>query len=541
MLQIKNMNIFIKKILYTTASIIFVFLFNANLASASNVYGSAWSEGVGWISFNSCSSPASCNSSSNPSHGVTLDMGTDRVSGTAWNNNIGLISFNPNDWGKCPPNASGCNLASFENNWGSGGWARAVSVVNGASDKENTGGWDGWISLGNNNFYNANIDKNTNINISSPGFSSGNFFTIDSGSNGYWWGSDVVGWIDLNPAGGQPYDANNGGVFVTDLEQDIVLEGNPYVLAGNTTSLTWTAKNTFKPISCERSSNPSVGPTWDQSMYSVSTTTETITDIEVPHDNNTPNTQTEFAIECTDGSVTQRAVWNIIATEFHPELSFPYSCTVKTANPTLYILHTEDAQNPSCNVYADKPTSNRFVGNTNTTSIVDTNFSGVNTNYTMQCTNGITNQAQYSTPNPTLVETCVPFFNVTGNTRCGTTSTNQKYGAVFQKIGLDYVATLELTATPLFGFNTEPIDITSSDSNIVFSPNNFSLNGGSEYNTSTATYTISESDYLSATNNGVDPITVAVALNPSSKASLTLNFCPVDTSVNQVKPIYKPF
>lgn len=532
------MNTFSKKILYYIVStMFFVFLFSANVASASNVYGSAWSEGIGWISFNSCTSPGVCPASSNPSHGVTLDLPTSHVSGTAWNSNIGLISFNSTDWGKCPPNKSGCNLSNFQNKWEKDGWARAISVVNGSFDKANSGGWDGWISLGHNSFYNADIDKNTSVNMSSSGFPSGGVFSIKNGSNGYWWGGDVIGWINLNPSGSSPYDVTKGGVFVTNLDQDLILEGPAYVLAGNKANFTWTTKNGFRPVSCIRTSTPG-GSNWDQTTYAVSGTSGSINAIEIPHNNNSDNTQTEFKIECTNNTVTQQAVWNVIATKFEPEISFPYSCINKTEDPTLDILNIDEADSPSCDVYADEPTSNRFVGTTTTDSIVDTNFSGEDTNYTMQCTNGVTNIAYYDTPSPTRVAICSPFFSIIGNTRCGTTPFNQKYGGVLVKNGTNYEAEVTLTLASSFGFDTSPVSISSGDSNLVFSPNNFTING-LNYNTINAKYTIDEASYITSTNNAKDSIVVPINLNPSANTSVALNFCP--TTVEKIKPIYKPF
>lgn len=527
-----------KKLLYIVSIATFMFISGVSFAQAGNVYGSAWSEGVGWISFNNCSSPTNCNTSTIPSHGVTLDIKTNRVNGTAWNANIGIISFNPSEWGSCPPNAGGCNLSNFQNDWAEGGWARAISVV--SKGTTNSGDWDGWISLGRNGVYDANIDKNTSVNMNDADFSSNTVYTIDNNSNGHWWGSDVVGWIDLNPVGGQPYDTNPGGVFVTNLSNDLSLTGPAYVMAGNEISLYWEVYNGFSPSDCQNMSNPG-GSNWDRPSYGVSGTSGQIDDIEVNHNNNTPGTQTEFTIECTDGATTRSATWSVIVEEFKPQISLSFSCVIKTSSPTLDILGLDNADNPSCDFFADKPTSNRFVGNTTTPSITDTNFSGVNTNYTMQCTNGSANPASYSPPASTLVEVCTPFYSVTGDTRCGTIPSNEKYGGVFQKVALDYVASLQLTATPLFGFDTEPIAISSSDGNLVFSPSDFSLNGAPDYNMVTATYTISEAEYITSTNNGVDPIVVPINFNPSPKNSLTLNFCPVGTISTQIKPIYKPF
>lgn len=498
-----------------------------------NVYGNAWSEGVGWISFNSCSTPNSCTSTGAPSHAVTLDINSNKVSGTAWNKNIGLISFNPDDWGECPPGVSSCN--NFQNKWKKDGWARAVSTASATS-----GGWDGWISLGNTGVYDADIDKNTAVQMNSSDFSGSDTYIVDSGSNGYWWGDEVIGWIDLNPSGGAPYVTTNGGVFVAALGNDLTLTAPAYVTAGDDATFTWEAQNGFTPTSCERTSNPP-GSTWDQPSYSVSVTSDSIPDIEIPHNNNASSTQTEFTLSCTDGAVTHNAVWSVIATQFHPEISFPYSCIVKTNNPTLEIQNIEDAGSPSCNVYAsDSSDPNRTVGTTSSSSIEDTGFNDLDTDYTLECINGSTNIAYYQTPTPTEVKVCSPFFHVIGDTRCSTNFTNEKYGDVLAVSGTNYVADIILTLNPFFGFDTTPVTISSPDSNLSFSTNNFVWNG-SEYNTITGTYTITDANYITATNDGEDPIVAPLSFSTDPKTSVSLNFCPTGSGFVKYNPVYKPF
>lgn len=241
------MNFQYKKYIFPLIFIVFYLFFGISTrAEASNVYGFAWSENIGWISFNSCSSPSVCGSGgvSTPSHGVSLDPGNNKVSGTAWNKNIGTISFNPNDWGTCPPDAGGCNLGTFVNKWEDGGWARAVSVIDGTGLKSNSGGWDGWVSLGRSGVYGANINFSSPVNMADGDFST-NTYTVDNTNSSYWWGGDVIGWIDLNPFGGEPYDTTNGGVFISELDNNLSLVGPSYITAGNKATLIWEAKNGF--------------------------------------------------------------------------------------------------------------------------------------------------------------------------------------------------------------------------------------------------------------------------------------------------------
>lgn len=536
MIQTKNMK-FLKKYIYLTITVIFMCFLGFSKVEASNVYGNAWSEGVGWISFNSCISPNSCSTSSVPSHGVTLDPGTNQVSGTAWNKNIGIISFNPSDWGTCPPDSGSCNLGTFTNKWADGGWARAISVVDGAYLKNNTGGWDGWISLGNSSIYGASIDFSAYVDMLNTDFPS-HTFTVNDVHNSYWWGGDVIGWIDLRPSGGSPYDITNGGVFITELDSNLVLYGPSYITAGNSATFTWEALNGFTPTQCTRMSSGSTN--WDEALYIVNATSGTIYDIQVPHDNNTQGMQTDYTLECTDGSVTYQAVWSVIVNKFAPEVYFPYSCIAKAYTPTLEIQNLGDADNYSCDVYAnDDNDPNRFVGTTNSSSIDDSGWNDINTDYTLQCTNGSTNQASYQSPSATSVQVCSPFFGVHGDTRCSTTQTNEKYGDELILSGGDYVANVVLTLNNFFGFD-EDVDISSPDSNVSFSSNQFTSSGGS-YNTITATYTISEANYITATNDGEDPIVVPINLDPNSRASLSLNFCPSGSGFIKYRPVYKPF
>lgn len=533
-----------KKILYFSLFIFFVCFLGFNKVEASNVYGSAWSEGVGWISFNSCESPNNCSSGGGiPSYGVNLDPSTNRVSGTAWNKNIGIISFNPNDWGVCPPDNSGCDLNNFTNEWGDGGWARVLSTVHGLNGgspgpKANSGGWDGWISLGNGNVYNATIDFTNQVSMIDANFPA-NTFSLDNSSNGYWWGDEVIGWIDLNPNGGIPYDLTRGGVFITELDSNLVLYGPAYVTAGNDATFTWEALNGFTPTECQRTG---VGfGNWDESFYSVNTTSGTFADVEVPHDNNTQGTQTIYTLECRDGSATYQASWSVIINKFAPEVSFPYSCMAKGSVPTLEIQNLNDAENYSCDIYAnDSMDPNRYVGNTTSPSIDDTNWNNIDTEYTLECVNGDTNSAQHQSVYSTPVDVCEPFFQITGDTRCGTTQTNQKYGDELTISGpAEYSANVVLTINEFFGFDESPVSISSPDSNVSFSQPEFLFNGS--YDTITATYTINEANYITATNNGVNPIVVPINLDPSPKNPISLNFCPTGSGFVKYTPIYKPF
>jgi len=168
-------------------------------SSTDNVSGWAWSENIGWISFNNTSDGSA------QAYGVNINAVSGDFSGNAWSENIGWISFNRSETNNPPsaPFVSGTAIANYNKNTGKvTGWARALAgcevtsgvpvtscVSSGAGAA--TGGWDGWIRLSDD--LNSNwVDKGVTI--------SNNLFS------GYAWGDSVVGWIDVAPT--------IGGVFV---------------------------------------------------------------------------------------------------------------------------------------------------------------------------------------------------------------------------------------------------------------------------------------------------------------------------------------
>ena len=137
-------------------------------AASDNVSGWAWSETIGWISFN-CTDRGVCGTSN---YGVKINAdGT--FSGYAWSENIGWIDFAPSGPYPAAPNYS----AKFDFETGEiNGWARALAYGD---------GWDGWILLG----------KETGGWANQIRLNTGNkeFY-------GWAWGSDVVGWVSFNCA-----------------------------------------------------------------------------------------------------------------------------------------------------------------------------------------------------------------------------------------------------------------------------------------------------------------------------------------------------
>ena len=139
--------------------------------SEYDTFGWAWSENIGWISFN-CDNPELPSPRCSNSYKVTIDADTGEFSGYAYSENIDWISFNKSDLTGCP---SGTCEAKLEADNTVTGWARALAY---------DGGWDGWIKL-----------RGTAADASPYGVS---LNPSTKEFEGYAWGSDVVGWLSFN-------------------------------------------------------------------------------------------------------------------------------------------------------------------------------------------------------------------------------------------------------------------------------------------------------------------------------------------------------
>jgi hypothetical protein len=64
-------------------------IFNSGLSGLGNLFGYAWGENIGWISF-SCVNTSSCET---VDYGVYIDPATGMFAGEAWGENIGWITF----------------------------------------------------------------------------------------------------------------------------------------------------------------------------------------------------------------------------------------------------------------------------------------------------------------------------------------------------------------------------------------------------------------------------------------------------------------
>jgi len=188
-----------------------------------NIFGWAWSSTIGWISLNDLNCDVDGDGKYNDGglngcpnddsdvfpYGVNVDLNLasltfEEISGQAWSENIGWISFDRALTGAPPgaPYVADAFIAKVDNGTGKlYGWARALSACqddfwdgtkctsNEAGNK--SGGWDGWIKL-RKDPTDGGPDYGVSLN--------GNSFT------GWAWGGGtnaeeaVIGWISFDSA-----------------------------------------------------------------------------------------------------------------------------------------------------------------------------------------------------------------------------------------------------------------------------------------------------------------------------------------------------
>lgn len=157
-----------KSFLLTLIIALFLLLPLQAYGATSNVTGFAWSEIVGWISFNNTSGGGSIE------YGVYIDPTDGVISGYAWSENAGWISFNREDTGApplAPYNTNEAYVAQMNTTSGAlSGWARALAYQ------------DGWIKWSGT----ATQDQSSygvTVNLTTGRFS------------GWAWGGETLGWI----------------------------------------------------------------------------------------------------------------------------------------------------------------------------------------------------------------------------------------------------------------------------------------------------------------------------------------------------------
>jgi len=184
------------------------FLPNVRIVKAGdtqNLIGWAWSENVGWFSFNSvdCDEnadgisdgvPTGCPpaGTSIPNYGVNINPISGYFSGYAWSENVGWLSFNRSETGTPPSNdpcpSDNCVakvvpsglFRKDDNNVDIEGWARVLAACDSVPCVSSSGGWDGWVRF-------------------DHGFDNEPIFSASEDKLHNWaWDGDVIGWLSFN-------------------------------------------------------------------------------------------------------------------------------------------------------------------------------------------------------------------------------------------------------------------------------------------------------------------------------------------------------
>lgn len=539
----------------------FVTLLFSHQAQASvkeNVFGSAWSENTGWISFNNCPNPSTSTGCSTYDYGVFVDKSTLEVKGHAWSDNLGWISFNPgSDWdNECPPGVTK-PCTNFKNKWGAGGWARVVSVsteealAKAQNRSSNAGGFDGWISLGGSNF-SAPFDTTKNVASSMPSAYQGKYvYTINSSSSnyGYFWGSEVMGWIDLKPT--SSYDPSNGGVFLLDLSTETLdLTPTPSsgtVLAGDTIDIHWEVKG-FTPTTCtgtmfDASNNPISGRAdWNNTFNTNSNASGDITGIEVPYDSsNASSVVTKFTLSCADSVKTvDNSV--TITTETLDVFIKNYSGGSCVSGSTATLDWSTNDPTPDCEIEATPASGGSSpykitVSGTSPTDDTDflANIGNGSTKYAFACENGsgtYQSRVKAKTTGTVSIQQCIEDYSMSYDPSCQpfVPSTLPGY----------YDATVELAITPAYGFkNTVDVSDGGGVGQWTFSPGSQFTYLNPNFTKINATFSLTAVEYSAI--DWKKSFTRDILLDTSGFAQRVqpIKFCEFGKS--GVKPKYKPF
>jgi hypothetical protein len=229
----KNRNIFIVFAGFLAAVVaggaLFFSFEQTEAGTGHNVSGWAWSDNIGWISFN-CTDTASCGTAD---YGVDVNLINGEFSGRAWSDAVGWISFNRAETGPPPqaPYDTGGTFIACLDFTGAGqscdsgnddkvyGWGRALSACKdslwngtnctGTGAGDLAGGWDGWIKLSDIGAVTYGVDWNSGT---------GEF-------EGWAWGEEAVGWVSFN-------DINDGGA-----DHQVVLDANSAPVADMSSSV----------------------------------------------------------------------------------------------------------------------------------------------------------------------------------------------------------------------------------------------------------------------------------------------------------------
>ncbi|MEY2671938.1 MAG: hypothetical protein RL687_355, partial [Candidatus Parcubacteria bacterium] len=361
-----------------------------NFVSAAELFGSAWSGNVGWITFN-CATNNTCGVNNSTKYNVNITDTTGYLFGYAWNDNVGWIRFDPSV--PCP--GAGCS---------SGRFARALSGT-GSISTGGTAEFTGWIDF-------------NNVTIPS------NYVNGRRNLSGYAWGGDVIGWIDMD------------GVYVAEPAKSVTLApSGSTVAAGSNVTLSWTAPGyQMAGTTCTKTASPAHS-TWNGTItpplnVPVAGTQSVIV-----------NTTTTFTMSCTNNGTTKSASQTFTVSAPASVALSPASQVVSggvmvplnwtssnfpTTGTTTCVGTTSGFSNPNWTTGNLVPVA---AGSRNAT--IGTN-AGAYT-YTITCTNGAVSKSAsqtYTVLAPTVTMTASPTSVTPGGTTYLTwSSTNANTGS----------------------------------------------------------------------------------------------------------------
>ena len=476
------MNIFKKIILIGTLFIAGLFLLPSisQAGIGNNIFGNAWSDNIGWISFNNCTKP-----DANTCAGYTY--GANYVgsvwSGYAWSDTIGWISFNSADWTECPPQGSCSSYTSYNNSTANTWvWGRALNGI-GSLDTE-TGGnyYDGWIAIygndGNGNSFGPIVSS---AYTASSGPLNGfyvkdiNYSSVSGGriaGSGYAWGGAVIGWIDL------AIDKFGNTTELYAFVPKLMLVATPQtVSSGNTsTTLSWSSPDGTTYSSCVGLGGGSDWNNTTQSAITSGNPTRSKTNVSVPTD------PTVFKITCTTSTGVTATAETSVAIQY--PVSFE---SIKiTANPSV--------------VNANGKTTLSWFSPTKTTFTGSCTADGGGTDW-----NGTQSQPTTGTPTRTKSNVSVP---TTPKTTFKITCPIANGGTVSNTVDV-YVnssfSNLSIVSDPLISAVGGKIKLTySSPSNTAYTSCT-SIGGGSDWDNVTQTALSSGNSYTKSVSNIVVP------------------------------------
>ena len=434
------------------------------------VSGFAWSDNIGWISFNNCSDPNDSATCVGSAYDVNIDATTGTLSGYAWSDAIGWIRFDPDGTASLSP-GHGAQVDSWTDSAVTEkpvtGWARACSVLStadcsGTAMKSDTlrGGWDGWIKMsGTSPDYGVTLDTTTNT------------------FSGFAWGSDVIGWVSFNCA-------NDGSCGTSDYK--VVLGASPplpavpsvtltpatqSVASGQSATILWEVKD-LSDTTCT-ATRDGVANAWWNGISPIADDSEAGT-VTIP----TVTTAATYALDCNGTAASASVNVN------------PFISSFTATPPTIFngdssILAYEVANGSA----TDECNINEGVGAVSLSSCADSQCSGshsvtpsTGTDYTITCSHSGTLYASGSrsvsvnvfTPdfilnaNPSDIDVTV--IGETGGGRSGKAIVQVIPHTSFMASPVDFSVTVDpflgdpaMPPTTTYSYHFRPVPLTDED------------------------------------------------------------------------------